>query len=64
MATLRNRPGETVTHEPKAKVEGRRCAEGCGTILSIYNPGRYCSLHEGKAAMVVKGRTGLSGWLK
>ncbi len=29
----------------------RRCREeGCGTILSIYNPSTYCSLHERRQA--------------
>ncbi|HEX7168161.1 MAG TPA: hypothetical protein VF230_14375 [Acidimicrobiales bacterium] len=27
--------------------KGRVCGEdGCGTRLSLYNPGKYCSLHE------------------
>ena len=27
--------------------QGRVCAApGCGTVLSVYNPSRYCSLHE------------------
>jgi hypothetical protein len=27
---------------------GRICAaSGCGTLLSTYNPGHFCSLHDG-----------------
>jgi len=33
-----------------ARKRGRICAvEGCDTILSIYNPARYCSVHVDEA---------------
>jgi len=36
---------------------GRVCAEdGCGTRLSIYNEGRYCSQHEPQAAPRLRGK--------
>lgn len=37
-------------HERKnKKMKDRVCAhKGCGTILSRYNPEKYCSLHEGR----------------
>ncbi|HAM03524.1 MAG TPA: hypothetical protein DCQ30_15065 [Acidimicrobiaceae bacterium] len=36
---------------------GRVCAEdGCGTRLSIYNEGHYCSQHEPQAAPRLRGR--------
>ncbi len=32
---------------------GRVCqAEGCTTVLSIYNPSSLCSLHEGRAGHI------------
>jgi hypothetical protein len=36
---------------------GRTCREpGCGTRLSIYNQGRYCSLHEPMVVPRTRGR--------
>jgi hypothetical protein len=36
---------------------GRVCAEdGCGTRLSIYNEGRFCSRHEPQAAPRMRGK--------
>ena len=36
------RPSETYRR-------GRRCDEpGCRTVLSIYNPGHYCAVHESR----------------
>ena len=36
---------------------GRVCAEDeCGTRLSIYNEGRFCSRHEPQAAPRMRGR--------
>ena len=38
---------------------GRQCAEPqCGTTLSIYNEGSYCSLHATDYANLVRGRRG------
>lgn len=37
--------------------KGRVCDEvGCGTRLSVYNDGRYCSLHEPKASPRTRGK--------
>ena len=44
---------------PSSKLykRGRQCGEaGCGTVLSIYNPGRYCSEHEPKKSPRLVGR--------
>ena len=36
---------------------GRVCeTHGCGTVLSIYNRGRYCSFHEPASAPRTRGR--------
>ena len=36
---------------------GRTCrAEGCATILSMYNPAEYCGVHEGRDAQRQKRR--------
>jgi hypothetical protein len=41
----------------KAFKAGRRCAEdGCGTVLSIYNKGRFCYQHEPMATPRTRGR--------
>lgn len=38
---------------------GRRCKEdGCLTILSIYNPGSHCSLHQPDMPPSVRGVRG------
>jgi hypothetical protein len=46
-------PGRRVslTERVTVRARGRVCAhEGCDTILSIYNPTRYCSAHVQEAA--------------
>jgi hypothetical protein len=41
----------------KAFKAGRPCAEdGCGTVLSIYNKGRFCYQHEPMATPRTRGR--------
>jgi len=41
----------------KAFKAGRQCAEdGCGTVLSIYNKGRFCYQHEPMATPRTRGR--------
>jgi hypothetical protein len=41
----------------RAFKKGRTCQEpGCGTKLSIYNQGRFCSLHEPMAVPRTRGR--------
>lgn len=38
---------------PRTYSAGRRCErEGCGTILSIYNPGTRCRVHAGPRPVV------------
>ncbi len=38
---------DSVMHRPHPHAAGRTCrAPGCHTILSIYNPGSHCSVHE------------------
>lgn len=45
-----DRPSNTFT-------QGRVCREdGCGTHLSLYNPGKYCSLHEPMQVPRTRGR--------
>ncbi|HMK63129.1 MAG TPA: hypothetical protein VK386_05880 [Acidimicrobiales bacterium] len=44
---------------PSAKPfqRGRRCSEpDCATLLSIYNPGRFCAEHEPKRSPRLVGR--------
>ena len=42
----------------KAFKPGRICAEdGCGTLLSIYNKGKFCFQHEPMATPRTRGRT-------
>ena len=37
--------------------EGRVCAEGgCGTLLSVYNSGKFCYQHEPMATPRTRGR--------
>lgn len=41
-----NEPGTSKTKQ-KTYPSGRVCSEeGCNTILSVYNPEEFCSLHE------------------
>ena len=41
----------------KAFKAGRLCAEdGCGTVLSIYNKGKFCYRHEPMATPRTRGR--------
>jgi endogenous inhibitor of DNA gyrase (YacG/DUF329 family) len=40
----------SLTERVAVRKRGRVCAhDGCDTILSIYNPGNYCSAHAGEA---------------
>ena len=41
----------------KAYAKGRTCKEaGCKARLSMYNPGKYCALHEPMAVPRTRGR--------
>jgi hypothetical protein len=41
----------------RAFAKGRTCLEeGCEARLSMYNPGKYCSLHEPMAVPRTRGR--------
>jgi hypothetical protein len=44
-------------HPARQYPQGRTCGErGCSTRLSIYNDGRFCSLHEPVEAPRMRGR--------
>lgn len=43
-------------HRPQSFGRGRVCMEPrCGTQLSIYNPGDYCSLHQPMEEVRIRG---------
>ena len=47
LAVLVDRPG--TLHRPSTTFPGDRVCEDCPTILSRYNPTRWCRVHEGPA---------------